>query len=63
MALKSFEKYVQEQEIIDTPLDPRGKLERFLGFLSNLEPKDLADCQDLLLELQKLLDRIISGGD
>ena len=53
MNRKTFEDYVREQEIIDTPSDPRGTLEDIMGFLNSLEPKDIADCQDLLIELQE----------
>jgi hypothetical protein len=63
MSLKSFDQYVKEQEIVSTPHDPRGVLENVIRFLKNLEPKEISDCQDMLLELQKLLDNILSGSD
>jgi len=63
MKRKTFEDYVKEQEIITTPSDPRGTLEDIMGFLNSLEPKDVADCQDLLIELQKVLNSIMSGGE
>lgn len=61
--MKTFMQYVREQEIVNTPADPRGTLENIMGFLDHLEPKDIADCQDLLIELQQLLEKILSGGE
>lgn len=63
MKRKTFDDYVKEQEIIDTPSDPRGTLKDIMGFLNSLEPKDVADCKDLLIELQQVLDKIMTGGE
>ncbi len=60
--MKTFMQYVREQEIVDTPADPRGTLKNIMGFIDNLEPKEIADCQDMLIELQQLLENILSGG-
>lgn len=62
MVNKSFIQYVQEQEIIETPTQPRKVLKDVIGFLSVLEPKDIAECTDQLLELQKIIDSILSGA-
>lgn len=59
---KEYLKKVKE-ELFSPKTDPHKDLQDIIAIISNLEPKEVADCKDLLLELQKLLERVLSGGD
>lgn len=61
----SFQDYMKkiEEDRFDVKYDPRTKIEDTIAILSHMEPKDIEDCKDLLLELQKMLEVILSGGE
>ena len=60
--MKKFKDYIKEQEIIQTPLQPRKTLTDVIGFVSALEPKDIADSKDKIIELKQILDEILAGS-
>ena len=59
--MKSFQDYLREQDVIRTPVNARERLEDAIAMIYNMDPPELEDCKDLLLELQKVLDDRLTG--
>ncbi len=57
--MKSFQDFVVEQDRIGEGL--REFLLNTINRLSHLEPKDVEDAKDMLLDLQKLLEDKLTG--
>ena len=43
------------------PSDPRTSITQMYNLLTGLEPKEVTDSQDLLIQLRDLVDDILSG--
>lgn len=71
--MRSYQKWKEERwpeqpslpaEPSSSPLDTgntRETILRITNLISNFEPRDVTDTQDLLLDLKKVLDEILSG--
>lgn len=63
--LISYQDWLKQQteERFEAQRDPRIYLEDAIAIISNMEPKEISDSKDLLLELQRILERVLTGGD
>lgn len=66
--MKSFkdwrkENNLPESSVFDPMRDPRGQLEDIMAIISNFEPKEVEDCKDVLLQLQDMVEKVLTGGD
>ena len=59
--VKSFQDYLKEQDVIRNPENARERLEDAIVMIYNMEPPELEDCKDILLELQKILEQRLTG--
>lgn len=57
--MKSFSEYMSD---FDGRENLRQQLVLMINRLSHLEPKDVEDAKDLLLDLQKMLDDKLTGA-
>ena len=59
----SFQDYRKkvEEETFEPQFDVRSRLEDVIALISNMEPKDIADNKELLIELQSMLEGILTG--
>jgi hypothetical protein len=60
--VKSFNDYLKEQDMVRTPTNPRESLDDAIALISNLTPAELEDSKDKLLELQQMLEDVLSGN-
>ena len=59
----TFKDYIKTHEGTFEPTDQtRQRLEDMIAILSNLEPDEIEDMKDVLLELQKSLAVMLTGG-
>lgn len=51
------------EDLFKPSYNPHKEIEGAIAVISNFEPSEIEDCKPLLLELQKLLEKVLSGGD
>ena len=60
--MRKFKDFMRENmALFQGPSDPRTSITQMYNLLTGLEPKDITDSQDLLINLRDLLDDILSG--
>jgi hypothetical protein len=59
--MKSFQDWLKEQVILKTPEGPKGLMNKVLSVLSNLEPKDIEECKELLFQMRDTIEDKLSG--
>ena len=60
--MKTFAQYMREQIMLNVPSDPRTFIIQSMNRLSTLSPGEIADSQDVLLQLQRKINDILSGA-
>jgi len=60
--MRSFKEYMKENiTIFQGPNDFRTSITQMHNLLTNIEPKEAAESQDLLIKLRNLIEDILSG--
>jgi hypothetical protein len=59
--MKTFDEYLKEQMLMNTPSDPRSFLHHCINRLSTLEPKEIEDSKDVLFKLRDKVEDILTG--
>ncbi|MCK9458318.1 MAG: hypothetical protein M0R80_01590 [Proteobacteria bacterium] len=60
--MRTFKDFMRENmSVFVGPSDPRTSIAQMYNLLTGLEPKEVADSQDLLIQLRDLVDDILSG--
>lgn len=61
--MKKFKDYMREHDVVDTPDDLNERVVRLTNRLSNLTPSEVEDNKSVLIELQKVLEDLLTGVD
>ena len=59
--MKRFFDYINEHDVVVNPDDIRERLTRITNRLSNFAPSDVEDNKDVLIELQNVLEDLLTG--
>lgn len=58
--MRSFRDYLDEQDI-GVPSDPRRHILFAINYIAAMEPDEYEDAKDLVLQLQKTVDKKVAG--
>ena len=59
--MRSFKDYLDEQDVTGGPSDPRKHILFAINYIAAMEPDEYEDSKDLILQLQKTVDKKVAG--